>query len=196
MDVFDHMTSVLTTIKSNTVDSVVPLVKKRTRRPSTTQKYVFSRVRVYGTSISALSYCVMERLLEGKTNEQIAEEFGLNVNSVHQHKGTVSKNLGIERSELLPFLKKWKEDNPQACLVPPKVEVSGTYQVDGVTLTKFKYAFLKDLMTKDIDTIARERKVTRSVVTSRRYDIAKMFCMSWEDLEPRVKKFWEDNPPA
>jgi hypothetical protein len=137
----------------------------------------------------------MERLLEGKTNEQIAEEFGLNVNSVHQHKGRVSKNLGIERSELIQYLKKWKEENPQACLVPPKVETSGTYQVDGVRLTKFKYALLKDLMTKDADTIARERKTTRSVITNRRYDIAKMFCMSWEDLVPRVKKFWEDNPP-
>ena len=195
MDAFEHMASVLTTVRSDLVESVLPLTKKKTRSPSDTKKYVLSRVHVYGTQISSLSYCVMERLLEGKTPEQIADELDLNINSVHQHKGTVSRKLGIERSDLMTYLRAWKEKNPKACAVKPTVEAAGAYQVDGVTLTKFKYDLLKELLIKDVDTVARERKVARSVVVTGRYELNRAFGTSWDKLVPRVRKFWKDNPP-
>lgn len=195
MDPFAHMAQVLASEKREHLETPKLPEIKRLRKPSDTKKYVTSLVRMYGINMSSLTYWVVENLLEGKPPQQVANELGLNRNAVYLHKANLAKKLGVSIAELFDFIRKWKKTNPCTKALEPEV-ASDVYQVDGVVLTKFRYELLKDLLTKDLDTIAKERKVSKDSIRSNRYQISEAFGLTWDQLEPKVKKFLEESPPV
>jgi hypothetical protein len=195
MDPFVHMAQVLASDKSEFVEAPKALEVKKIRKPSDTKKYVTSLVRMYGINMSSLTYWVVESLLEGKTPQQVADLLDLNRNAVYLHKANLAKKLGVSIAELFEYIRKWKEQNPQTPAPKPEVESASLYQIDGVVLTKFRYELLKDLLTKDVDTIAKERKLSKDSVRSNRYQISEVFGLTWDQLAPKVRRFWSENPP-
>ncbi len=164
------------------------------RKASETKKYEVVMIpKVYGIRMSALSYKVIELLLEGKTPQQVAEELGLNQNAVNLHKTSVARKIGISNSEVLPYIRQWKKDNPSVPL--PRLDLVNSFSVAGVTLSIRKYRLLKELIDKDVDQVAREMKISKTLVWSHRYQISEAFNLPWEEVRNKVKEYWQDNPP-
>ncbi len=186
-----HMTQILAPEKREHLETPKPPEIKRLRKPSDTKKYVTVMVKMYGINMSSLTYWVVESLLEGKPPQQVADDLGLNRNAVYLHKANLAKKLGVSIAELFDFIREWKTVNPCTKAVEPEV-ASDIYKVDGVVLTKFRYELLKDLLTKDLDTIAKERKMSKDSVRSNRYHISETFGLTWEQLEPKVREFWKN----
>jgi hypothetical protein len=196
MDPFTHMAQVLASAKSEHVEPPKALEAKKARKPSDTKKYVTILVRMYGINMSSLTYWVVESLLEGNTPQQVADSLDLNRNAVYLHKANLAKKLGVSIAELFDYIRKWKEQNPQAQVAKPEVESVSIYLVDGVVLTKFRYELLKDLLTKDVDTVAKERGMSKDSVRSNRHHISESLGLAWDKLAPKVQRFWVDNPPV
>ncbi len=195
MDSFTYMVKSLGESKacevSDSESDLDPESKEtKTRDTSKTTRYdVLMLPKVYGIRMSALTYKVMEGLVEGKSSNQVAKELGLNRNAVNLHKASVGRKLGIPSTEVVAYIIDWKKKNPNVVL--PEVELSNSFLVAGVTLTHLRSRLLKELLTKDVAQIARETKMSKDSIMAHRYQICKAFGLPWEEVKQKVTEFWE-----